>query len=132
MAVARTQSSAWYAGGWAIFALGYVGAIVLVAAGPHASPTSAILVLTAGARLSSYVGATVSEIGFLRGVWMDGSQRLAWLEDYASATAQAEDLPAPDGIAKGSRVAESGSHDELMARGGRYADLYRIQAKAYQ
>jgi ATP-binding cassette, subfamily B, bacterial len=104
VAVARTQSSAWYAGGWAIFALGYVGAIVLVAAGPHASPTSAILVLTAGARLSSYVGATVSEIGFLRGIWMDGSQRLAWLEDYASATAQAEDLPAPDGIAEGIRL----------------------------
>ena len=28
--------SVWYAGGWAVFALGYVGAIVLVAAGPHA------------------------------------------------------------------------------------------------
>jgi ATP-binding cassette subfamily B protein len=53
VAAARTRSSAWYAGGWAIFALGYVGAIVLVAAGPHASAASAILVLTAGARLSS-------------------------------------------------------------------------------
>jgi ATP-binding cassette subfamily B protein len=29
-------------------------------------------------------------------------------------------------------VAEAGSHEELMARGGRYADLYRIQAKAYR
>jgi ATP-binding cassette, subfamily B, bacterial len=104
VATARAQSSAWYAGGWAIFALAYVGAIVLVATGPHASPTSAILVLTAGARLSSYVGATVSEIGFLRGIWMDGSQRLAWLEDYASATAQAADLPAPDGITEGIRL----------------------------
>src|SRR5215475_1670845 len=103
LAAARTRSSAWYAAGWAVFALGYVGAIVLVAAGPHASAASAILVLTAGARLSSYVGATVSEIGFLRGIWMDGSQRLAWLEDYASATAQAADLPAPAGIAQGIR-----------------------------
>src|SRR6266571_3918507 len=94
VAVARTQSSAWYAAGWAVFALGYVGAIVLVAAGPHASAASAILVLTAGARLSAYVGATVSEIGFLRGIWMDGSRRLAWLEDYAGATAQAADRPA--------------------------------------
>ena len=103
VAAARTRSSAWYSAGWAVFALGYVGAIVLVAAGPHASAASAILVLTAGARLSSYVGATVSEIGFLRGIWMDGSQRLAWLEDYASATAQAADLPAPDGITRGIR-----------------------------
>jgi ATP-binding cassette, subfamily B, bacterial len=30
------------------------------------------------------------------------------------------------------RIAEVGSHDELMARGGHYADLYRIQAQAYQ
>src|SRR5262249_37270096 len=103
LAAARTRSSAWYAVGWAVFALGYVGAIVLVAAGPHASAASAILVLTAGARLSSYVGATVSEIGFLRGIWMDGSQRLAWLEDYASATAQAADRPAPAGVTQGIR-----------------------------
>ena len=103
LAAARTRSSAWYAAGWAVFALGYVGAIVLVAAGPHASAASAILVLTAGARLSSYVGATVSEIGFLRGIWMDGSQRLAWLEDYASATAQAADRPAPATLAQGIR-----------------------------
>ena len=104
VAAARTRSSVWYAAGWAVFALGYVGAIVLVAAGPHASTASAILVLTAGARLSAYVGATVSEIGFLRGIWMDGSQRLAWLEDYAAAAAQAADLPAPEGIAEGIRL----------------------------
>jgi ATP-binding cassette subfamily B protein len=104
VAAARTRSSAWYAAGWAVFALGYVGAIVLVAAGPHAAPASAILVLTAGARLSSYVGATVSEIGFLRGIWMDGSRRLAWLEDYASATAQAADRPAPAAITDGIRL----------------------------
>jgi ATP-binding cassette subfamily B protein len=67
-----------------------VGAIVLVAAGPHASAASAILVLTAGARLSSYVGATVSEIGFAR--HLDGRIAAAGLaEDYASATAQAAD-----------------------------------------
>ncbi len=92
---------AWYAAGWAVFALAYVGAIVLVATGKNASPASAILVLTAGARLSSYVGATVSEIGFLRGIWMDGSRRLAWLEDYASAVAHDADLPAPDASQQG-------------------------------
>jgi ATP-binding cassette, subfamily B, bacterial len=104
VAAARNRSSAWYATGWAIFALGYVGAIVLVAVGPHANPASAILVLTAGGRLSSYVGGTVSEIGFLRGMWMDGSRRLAWLEDYASATAGHADLPAPARITEGIRL----------------------------
>jgi len=100
---ARTRSAAWYAGGWAIFGLGYTGAIAGVTAGPHASATAAILVLTAGARLSSYVGATVSEIGFLRGTWMDGARRLAWLEDYAAAVAQDADLPAPGSITDGIR-----------------------------
>src|SRR5215472_5215318 len=103
VAKARSTSSAWYAGGWAIFGLAYAGAIVLVATGPHANPSAAILVLTAGARLSSYVGATVSEIGFLRGIWMDGSRRLAWLEDYATATAQQADQPAPAAIVNGIR-----------------------------
>jgi len=101
VAAARSASALWYSAGWAIFGLGYVGAIVLVAARPHASPAAAILVLTAGARLSSYVGATVSEIGFLRGIWMDGSRRLAWLEDYASAAADQADLPAPVRITSG-------------------------------
>jgi ATP-binding cassette subfamily B protein len=103
VAAARTRSAAWYAGGWAIFGLAYTAAIVLVATGSHANPSAAILVLTAGARLSSYVGATVSEIGFLRGIWMDGSRRLAWLEDYAIATAQQADQPAPVHIADGIR-----------------------------
>jgi len=103
VAAARTGSSVWYAAGWAIFAAAYVGAIAVAASGPHASAAAAILVLTAGARLSSYVGATVSEIGFLRGIWMDGSRRLAWLEDYASAAVADADLPAPDRIAEGIR-----------------------------
>ena len=62
-----------------------------------------LLVLAAGARLSAYVGATVGEIGFLRGFWMDGSRRLAWLEDYAAAVAAAGDLPAPDRLTRGMR-----------------------------
>ena len=104
VATARSRSAAWYAAGWAVFALGYVGAIALVATGPRASASGAILVLTAGARLSSYLSATVSEIGFLRGTWMDGAQRLAWLEDYAAGVEQHADLPAPDRITDGIRL----------------------------
>ena len=44
-----------------------------------------------------YVGATVGEIGFLRGIWMDAARRLAWLEDYAASLAATADQPAPDG-----------------------------------
>jgi ATP-binding cassette subfamily B protein len=35
-------------------------------------------------------------------------------------------------VLDGSQAVEIGSHEELMALGGRYAELYQIQAKAYQ
>ena len=35
-------------------------------------------------------------------------------------------------VISGGAVAESGSHSELMARRGVYADLYTIQARAYR
>ena len=63
-----------------------------------------LLVLAAGARLSMYVGATVGEIGFLRGFWMDGSRRLAWLEDYAASKASAGDVAAPATVRQGIRL----------------------------
>ena len=35
-------------------------------------------------------------------------------------------------VLDGTRVAEVGTHDELMARGAQYAQLYGIQAAAYR
>jgi len=35
-------------------------------------------------------------------------------------------------VLDGARLAEAGSHDELMARRGPYAELYGIQAAAYR
>jgi ATP-binding cassette subfamily B protein len=35
-------------------------------------------------------------------------------------------------VLDGARVAEAGTHEELIARGGQYAELYGIQAKAYR
>jgi ATP-binding cassette subfamily B protein len=61
-------------------------------------------VLAAGARLSAYIGATVGEIGFLRGIWMDGSQRLAWLEDYAASLTAHADVPVPHRLHRGIRL----------------------------
>ena len=59
--------------------------------------------LAAGSRLSAYIGATVGEIGFLRGIWLDGSRRLAWLEDYAASLTEHADTPAPDRLVDGIR-----------------------------
>jgi ATP-binding cassette subfamily B protein len=63
-----------------------------------------LLVLSAGGRLSAYIGATVSEIGFLRGIWLDGSRRLAWLEDYARSLTASADAPPPVRLRDGLRL----------------------------
>ncbi|HWC98401.1 MAG TPA: ABC transporter ATP-binding protein [Candidatus Sulfopaludibacter sp.] len=104
VAGARWGSALWHAMAWALFGLAYAGAVVFVAYGIHAPASSVLLVLAAGARLSSYIGATVGEIGFLRGFWMDGSRRLAWLEDYAAAELASADLPVPESLGRGIRL----------------------------
>ena len=104
VAAARWGSAAWHATAWLAFGGAYVGAIVFVSAGIGAPASQVLLVLAAGARLSAYVGAAVGEIGFLRGIWMDGSRRLAWLEDYAAATAAAADRAAPAALRNGIRL----------------------------
>jgi ATP-binding cassette, subfamily B, bacterial len=101
---ARWGSALWHTGAWACFGLAYVGAIVFVSSGLGAPAEDVLLVLAAGARLSSYIGATVGEIGFLRGIWLDGARRLAWLEDYAASFAAAADQPAPARLAEGIRL----------------------------
>jgi ATP-binding cassette, subfamily B, bacterial len=101
---ARRDSAVWHTLAWAVFGGAYVGAVVLVASGLHAPAGDVLLVLAAGARLSAYIGATVGEIGFLRGIWMDGSRRLAWLEDYAAALAAPADQPVPAALTEGIRL----------------------------
>lgn len=104
VASARWGSAWWHALAWAIFGCAYVGAVVFVSSGLHAPAAAVLLVLAAGARLSAYIGATVGEVGFLRGFWADGSRRLAWLEDYAASVAASNDLPAPPAIRQGIRL----------------------------
>lgn len=103
VAAARRGSAAWHAAGWALFGAGYVAAIVFVAYVLEATPGNVLLALAAGSRLSAYIGATVGEIGFLRGIWLDGSRRLAWLEDYAASKAEGADASVPARLADGIR-----------------------------
>jgi ATP-binding cassette subfamily B protein len=103
VAGARWATAAWHTLTWAIFGAGYVGAVVFVSYVLKASPGNVLLVLAAGARLSAYLGATVGEIGFLRGFWLDGSRRMAWLEDYAASLTEHADAPAPERLTQGIR-----------------------------
>jgi ATP-binding cassette subfamily B protein len=104
VASARWGSALWHALAWAIFGFAYGGAVVFVSIGLRAPASAVLLVLAAGARLSAYIGATVGEIGFLRGFWMDGSRRLAWLEDYAASVAALGDLSVPTVLQRGIRL----------------------------
>jgi ATP-binding cassette, subfamily B, bacterial len=103
VAAARLVSAGWHTVAWAIFGAGYVGAIVFVSSVLGAPAGNVLLTLAAGSRLSFYVGATVGEIGFLRGVWLDAARRLAWLEDYAASVAAQGDRPAPSRLTEGIR-----------------------------
>src|ERR1700730_8150179 len=104
VATARRGSPLWHALAWAIFGFAYIGAVVFVSSGLGAPASKVLLLLAAGARLSAYVGATVGEIGVLRGFWVDGSRRLAWLEDYASSIAALADMPVPTVMHRGLRL----------------------------
>jgi ATP-binding cassette, subfamily B, bacterial len=103
LAAVRWGTAVWNTLAWAIFGLAYVGAVVFVSSGLGASPGDVLLVLAAGARLSAYIGATVGEIGFMRGIWLDGARRLAWLEDYAAALVARADAPVPERLREGIR-----------------------------
>ncbi len=101
IAAARWATAGWHALAWSVFGLAYVGAVVFVASGLGASAGSVLLVLAAGSRLSQYVGAAVGELGFLRGIWLDSSRRLAWLEDYAAAADSRHDGVVPARLVDG-------------------------------
>jgi len=103
MARARWSTALWHTLAWTIFGCAYVGAVVFVAIGLRSGAGNVLLVLAAGGRLSAYIGATVGELGFLRGFWMDGSRRLAWLEDYVASLNANTDLPVPARLSEGIR-----------------------------
>ena len=60
----------------------------------------------------------------------DGAEgRVTVLVSHRFSTVRMADLIV---VLDGSRVAEVGGHEDLMARDGLYAELYRIQARAYR
>jgi ATP-binding cassette subfamily B protein len=96
-------TAGWHVLGWTIFGGAYVGAVVFVSLRPEATPGAVVLVLAAGSRLSAYIAATVGELGFLRGFWLEGSRRMAWLEDYAASKTEDAGAVVPELFVDGIR-----------------------------
>ena len=98
---ARWASAGWSAAAWALFGLVFALGVVWVAQGLDRPVGDVVLVVVAGQRLSSYLAQTAGELGFLRGVWMDASLRLTWLEDYARRWDQHATGAAPERLEQG-------------------------------
>ena len=86
-------------------------------------PTAALDAETEHALFERYAGAVRrAEVGVTSG-------RISILVSHRFSTVRMADHIV---VMDGSRVVETGSHDELMAADGSYAELYRIQAAAYR
>ena len=59
----------------------------------------------------------------------DTEGRITILVSHRFSTVRMADLIV---VLDGARVVEVGTHEELMAKGGQYAELYGIQAAAYR
>jgi ATP-binding cassette subfamily B protein len=84
-------------------------------------PTAALDAETEHALFERYAAATRSR--------RTGTEAITILVSHRFSTVRMADLIV---VLSGAKVAEVGTHDELMAKGGQYAELYRIQAKAYR
>ncbi len=62
-------------------------------------------------------------------VRIDDEGRITILVSHRFSTVRMADLIV---VLDGARVVEVGTHDDLMAKGGQYAELYGIQAAAYR
>lgn len=105
----------WTTTGWevlaqAVFAAGFVGAVMYTATKDGAGPGVILLVLTAGSRLAEYVNSTVTQTQFYRSIWLDVSRRLAWLEDFVAANLADADLSAPERLDQGIRLENVSFH----------------------
>ncbi len=83
-------------------------------------PTAALDAETEHALFERYAAA-------VRGEDEDG--RITILVSHRFSTVRMADLIV---VLDGSKLLEVGTHDELLERGGQYAELFRIQAAAYQ
>src|SRR5437763_2304474 len=92
----------------------------------EAEPTAALDAETEHALFERYAAAAT---GRRTGDGGNDNGRITILVSHRFSTVRLADLII---VLDGARLVEVGSHEELMARGGQYAELYGIQAAAYR
>jgi ATP-binding cassette subfamily B protein len=102
----RWASVAWQAAAFLVFAASFLAIVVVAARAGGDRTVEVTLVLAAGSRLSMFVSDAVGKAELFRGIWLDVSRRMAWLEDYAKAIDGRAERPAPARLAEGIRFEE--------------------------
>ncbi|MCP3012215.1 ABC transporter ATP-binding protein/permease [Nocardiopsis dassonvillei] len=100
MARARWTTTAWQSVALTVFSGAFVCAVAAVALN-GGSAAQVVLLLTAGSRLAQYLGETLSQVHFLRTIWLEGGRRLLWLEELSSTAARRSPAPAPERMRSG-------------------------------
>jgi ATP-binding cassette subfamily B protein len=89
-------------------------------------PTAALDAETEHALFERYAAAAAAQNGH---TGLDRRGRITILVSHRFSTVRMADLIV---VLDGARVVEVGSHADLLAKGGQYAELYGIQAAAYR
>lgn len=83
---AQTRSAIWNGAATAVFALGYVGAVVLVvrlAADNRATPGDVLLTISLAGQVSAHVATLIGNIATMQRMLRE-TRRLVWLVDYSA------------------------------------------------
>lgn len=75
---------------WSVFFAATLAVLALVTT-QGVSPGNAVILLLGAQQLGNSVSMLLSEAGYIRGTWMEGAIRMAWLETYAHAASRDPD-----------------------------------------
>ena len=95
----RIRSGLAQTAAWSVFAAAFVATVAVVARGSH-DGSAALIVVAAGARLTAYIGLAATEINTW-GFFIQGSQRLLWLEELVERRRRSADGIPPTRLADG-------------------------------
>ncbi|MGW8526894.1 ABC transporter ATP-binding protein [Nocardiopsis sp. NPDC055824] len=100
MARARWTTTLWQTAALTVFGCAFAGSVAGVALN-GGSAAEVVLLLTAGGRLAQYLGQALSQVHFLRTIWLEGGRRLLWLEELSSMAAERSPTPPPERMRSG-------------------------------